>query len=142
MAVKLGNWVWEGVSTETKPGVAEGAGDGHVFKELDTGESYTRVAGEWQFINLGLSFIRATKSGRITTDASGVYNVLFTTPLIDSLYTVALSVQDGYSGPGVPVALFKNIATTGFTIQTRSSVTGAAWGNVVVSWLTTRDYDP
>jgi hypothetical protein len=36
MAIKYGNWVWEGQSTEEKPTYEDGAGDGHVFKELDT----------------------------------------------------------------------------------------------------------
>ena len=38
--IKLGNWIWEGLSTETKP-TKPSALNGHMFKELDTGKSYT-----------------------------------------------------------------------------------------------------
>ena len=138
--IRYGNWVWEGLSTETKPGIAEGANDGHVFKELDTGESYTRVAGVWEYINLGLSFIKATKSGKITTNASGQYHVTFVTPFINDDYTVALTCQD----PGnnnTAIAYKKNITSSDFDIQTRNK-NGQALGNQVVSWLATRNYNP
>jgi hypothetical protein len=115
MAIKYGNWVWEGVSTEPKPGRAEGAYDGHVFKELDTGESYTRVAGVWEYINLGLAFIKATKSGSITTDSNGDYPVTFTTPFIDNNYTVALTCTDVGPGPGV-IAYVGTKTVAGFNI--------------------------
>lgn len=133
--------MWEGLSTETKPGAAEGAGDGHVFKELDTGDSYTRVAGTWTCINQGLSFIKATKSGRITTDANGQYHVTFTTAFVSDSYTVALSTDDA-GGTQPTIAHFSNIATTGFDIQTRYSRTGNPCPSAVVSWLATRDYNP
>lgn len=139
-AVKYGNWVWEGLSTETKRGVNEGAGDGHVFKELDTGESYTRVGGEWQYINLGLSFIKATKSGLITTDVSGDYVVTFTTPFIDNFYSIALTCSDPGGPPG-SIAYYHSQTAFGFSIKTRNFA-GAVKGNVTVSWLATRDYNP
>ena len=139
--IKYGNWVWEGLSTETKPGIAEGANDGHVFKELDTGESYTRVAGVWEYINLGLSFIKATKSGRIVTNSSGYYHVTFVTPFIDANYTVALSCEDnGTIQPAV--AGFYNITTSGFDIRSRYTRTGNVRPSTVVSWVATRDYNP
>jgi len=139
--IKYGNWVWEGLSTETKPGEAEGAYNGHVFKELDTGESYTMVKGVWEFINLGLSFIKATKSGRVTTDANGYYHITFATSLINDEYSVQLTCEDlGEVKP--PIAFKSNKTINGFDINTRDSKTGSPFGNVNVSWLATRDYNP
>ena len=140
MATLLANTVWEGVSTETKPTDETGGMDGQFFKEFDTGEAYIRVNGVWICINLGLSFIRATKSGRITTDANGFYRIAFTTPFINNLYTVAFSSEDRGNQP--VVAFFSNILTTGFDIQTRNTRSGQPEGSVVVSWLATRDYNP
>ena len=141
MAILLSDFVWEGLSTEPRPTYAEGARDGHIYKELDTGESYIRLDGTWNFINLGLSFIKATKSGRITTDADGLYTISFTTPFINNEYTVALSCEDA-GGAKMPIAYFKNISISGFIIQTRHAVSGIAMGNVVVSWVATRNYNP
>ena len=139
--ILLNGWIYEGVSTETKPSTLTGARSGQIFKELDTGESYQFFNDVWQFINLGLSFIKATKSGRITTDGTGVYNVSFVTPFINSLYTVALSTQDdGTNHPSI--ASFSNISNGGFRITTRYSRTGNLRPNTVVSWLATRDYNP
>jgi hypothetical protein len=126
---------------EEKPSVIEGANDGHVFKELDTGESYTMVDGVWSFINLGLSFIKATKSGTITTDEDGFYHVEFTTPFINSNYSVQLTCIDlGDEKP--PIAFSSNKDTTGFDIQSRDSKQGDPFGLVNLSWLATRDYNP
>lgn len=141
MAILLSNFVWEGTSVEPRPTAEQGAFDGHIFKELDTGESYIRRYGVWEFINLGLSFIKATKSGRITTNASGIYNVTFTTPFINNLYTVALSCEYNPSKV-LAVAYWSNIATNGFTITTYDVVKKDIVGNTVVSWLATRDYNP
>jgi hypothetical protein len=136
-----GNTVWEGLSTDGFPTYADGARDGHFLKQLDTGESYIRVLSDWQFINLGLSFIKATKSGSITTNAGGAYHVTFTTPFISADYTVALSCHDlGAVKP--PIAFFSNITATGFDIQTRDSKKGNPFGSVVVSWVATRSYNP
>ena len=139
MATLLSNFVWEGLSTERATVV--GARDGHIYKELDTGESYIMRNGLWQFINLGLSFIKATKSGKITTDANGYYHVTFTTPFINNQYTVALSCEVPTSNQP-PVAFFTNTAINGFDIYTMYSRTGNPRPNTVVSWLTTRNYDP
>lgn len=136
--IRYGEWVWEGLSTETKPGETEGALDGHVYKELDTGESYTRIAGAWQFINLGLSFIKATKSGMVVTDANGDYAVSFVTPFINDQYGVALSVE--YTG-NVTTAYALNKTANGFAIKTLKK-NGKAVGGITVSWLATRNYNP
>jgi hypothetical protein len=136
--IKLGGWIWEGTSSEVKPGNAEGSADGHVFKELDTGESYTRVAGVWTFINLGLSYIKATKSGRIITDTTGFYHVTFNTPFIATNYTVQLTAEDDGN---LTVALSKNITVSGFDIQCRNK-NGSPKGPCTISWLTTIDYNP
>ena len=138
--VCYGGWVWEGLSTETKPGDEQGSRDGHIFKELDTGESYTRIAGSWHFINLGLSFIKATKSGKITTDANGFYHVVFNTQFIDENYSVALSTQDEGTTK-IIAAYFKNILSNGFDIYTRNR-NGVLEPNISVSWLATRNYNP
>lgn len=139
MAELLSNIVWEGQSHEMTDDLPEIA-DGQFFKQLDTGESYFRRNGEWAFINLGLSYIKATKSGLVTTDASGVSEVVFNTPFIDDDYTVALTCDD----PGknyLTVAYKSVVVSTGFTIQTRDK-NGHASGNVIVSWLATRNYNP
>jgi len=138
--ILLGGWIYEGLSTDTKP-LPPIAKNGQIFKEVNTGESYHLRAGVWEYVNLGLSFIRATKSGMVTTDASGVFNVSFDTPFINNQYCVSLTVEDG--GTVKPtIAGFKNIATNGFTIQTRNSVSGVTVGNVLVSWVATRSYNP
>jgi hypothetical protein len=139
MATKLGNWVWEGVSTEAKP-VQPEAQNGHIFKELDTGESYTMVAGDWIYINLGLAFVKATKSGRVTTDAGGESVVTFNTPFIDNVYSIVLSVKD--DGGKTPTASMIDRTPEGFKIITRNSTSGQKEGGVIVSWLATRDYNP
>ncbi len=139
-AFLLGNFVWEGKSTEL-PTSEEGACDGHIMKCLDTGESYIRRYGEWILINLGLSQIAATKSGLVITGHNGVANIVFATPFINSEYTLSLSTEDrGSTKPAM--AFFRDVATTGFTIQTRDSKKGDPLSGVTVSWLATRKYDP
>jgi hypothetical protein len=141
MAILLANFVWEGLSTEPRPTVEQGAGDGHILKELDTGESYIRVLGEWKFINLGLSYIKATKSGIVTTDANGIYDVVFNTPFINSEYSLQLTCED--AGAVKPaMAFFTNVTKNGFRIQSRDSKKGDPQGSVVVAWLATRNYNP
>lgn len=139
--ILLGNFVWEGTSVEPRPTPAQGAMDGHVLKELDTGESYIRRYGTWENINLGLSFIKATKSGSLVTDVNGFAHVTFNTPFISNQYNVTLSVKD--MGSVKPAIVFwDNILSTGFDIQTRDSKKGDPFGLVTVSWLATRDYNP
>jgi len=140
MALLLSNTVWEGTSVESRPTYAQGARDGHFYKELDTGETYIRINGLFTFINLGLSFIKATKSGKITTDANGIFNVVFVTPFISNIYTVTLTIEFYTGKPAI--ALFSNITNTGFTITTLNSKSGNAEGNLNVAWLATRDYNP
>ena len=137
--IKYGNWVWEGTSLETKPGDAEGSHDGQVFKELDTGESYTRIEGVWEYINLGLALIKATKSGLTTTDSTGNASVTYATPFIDTDYTVQLTCDD--IGEKLAVPFKANVTITGFDIVTRDK-NGKPIGNVEVSWLSTRSYNP
>jgi hypothetical protein len=117
MATLLSDYVWEGVSaemTDTLPGLR----DGHIFKQLDTGESYLRRNGTWQTVNLGLSQIKATKSGRITTDANGDYPVVFGTPFSDNNYAAQLSCVDPEIGAAV-LPFKRNLTTDGFSIATR-----------------------
>jgi hypothetical protein len=97
------------------------------------------VDGEWLYINLGLAFIKATKSGSLTTDANGQMTVTFTTPFINDAYTIALTCTDQ---GGVPLALVTNKTVDEFGIQTKNAMNGNDLGNVTVSWLATRDYDP
>lgn len=141
--IVYGEWIWEGLSTETKP-LPPTALPGHVFKELDTGESYTlRLVGgtpTWEYINLGLSFIKATKSGKVTTDGAGFYHVVFVTPFIDANYSIQLSAQ--YEGKKTSViAYFDNLTANGFDIRSFDSK-GDASGAHAISWLATRDYNP
>jgi len=138
--ILLGGWIYEGLSTETKP-LPPVAKNGQIFKEMDTGESYHLRAGVWEYVNLGLSFIRATKSGRITTGDNGNYHIIFNTPFINDQYSVSLTCED--LGAVKPPLAFKHTKTKeGFYIQTRDSKKGDPFGNVAVSWLATRNYDP
>jgi len=140
MAILLSDSIWEGVSTETKPNIGTGGRNGHFFKELDTGETYLLRNGVWDFVNLGFSFIRATKSGRATTNATGDWSITFATPFIDDQYSIALSCED----PGIPpgyIAYFHTRTKFGFSVKTRNFA-GAVKGNVPFSYLATRDYDP
>jgi hypothetical protein len=142
-AILLSDFVWEGTNPERliDPYVIANKRDGHIFKESDTGESYLHRNGDWEFINLGLSFIKATKSGRITTDGSGFYHVDFVTPFIDDLYTVALSCKE-IPTKEIPLAVFDNLTVNGFDIYSYNIVKKTLEGNIVVSWLCTRDYNP
>lgn len=142
MANLLGNWVWEGQSTETKPDFAEGARDGQVFKELDTGDSYARIAGAWEGINQGLAFIRAARSGIAVSNSSGIVTTTFSTPFVDDQYTVMLGVSDTGGPPSqIAFARVSSLDNTGFTIITRAA-NGSLLGNVTVFWVATRIYDP
>jgi hypothetical protein len=140
MATLYGNTVWEGLSTETKPDNTSGGFDGHFFKEMDTGETYIKVNGVWEYVNLGLAFVKATKSGRVTTDANGEAEIVFTTAFIDNNYSVALSIDDNGATVAIPTKYDR--LTTGFKIRTRNPASGQLIGNIGVSWLATRDYDP
>jgi hypothetical protein len=138
-AILLADLVWEGTSAEMLE-VMPGLRDGHFYKQLDTGESYFRRAGIWEYVNLGLAFIKATKSGRVITSASGDAEIVFNTPFIDDQYSISMSVIDP-GGPPAHTVYFYDRATTGFKIKTRL-FSGAPAGNIETSWLCTRDYDP
>jgi len=140
MAILLGDTVWEGLSTEARPTYAEGARDGHFLKELDTGESYIRKNGVFEYINLGLSFVKATKSGKATTNALGRAEIIFATPFIDNNYSITLTCEEP-SSPPVCIPFSRNQMPGGFYIRVRA-VDGAPKPNVAVSWLATRDYNP
>jgi hypothetical protein len=140
MPILLSNFVWEGLSTEM-PTYEEGARDGHIYKQLDTGESYIRRDNEWQFINLGLAYIKATKSGSLVTDTDGMGNIVFNTPFIDKDYTVALTCADPGNRQGV-IAYTVSKEMAGFTVVTRDAVSGRIEPNAALSWLCTRNYDP
>ena len=140
-ATLLSDIVWEGLASEMTD-VLPGIRDGHFYKQSDTGESYFRRDNAWEFINLGLSFIKATKSGSVVTDGVGFYHVAFSTPFADANYTVALSVANqNWGARGGCIAYTLNLATTGFDILTKD-VTNVRFAGVTVSWLATRDYDP
>lgn len=134
--VDFGGTVTECLSTYVRPARP----DGWFLKEVDSGLSFIRKAGTWVNINLGLAFIKATKSGKITTNASGEYNVVFATPFSDNLYCIVLCVDDTESK--VPIASKYNRAPTGFSIRTRNATNGHLVGDINVSWLATRDYNP
>ena len=138
-AVLLSNFVWEGLSSEMAGVVAL---DGHIYKQLDTGESYIRRSGSWQFVNLGLSFIKATKSGQALTDVNGYCHVSFATPFSNSDYSASFSSPDNGDGAGKTVSCFySNIAVDGFDVNSRDSK-GVRVGNIQFSWLVTRNYNP
>ena len=91
-----------------------------------------------------LLYAASTKSGRITTDANGVYNVVFNTPFVLD-YSVALSIQDlaDWHGKEALIAYKSNLTLNGFTIVTREAKKGCApVGGVTVSWLATINYNP
>lgn len=124
MAILLADCVWEGLSTESKPTYEDGARDGHFYKELDSGESYHRVSGIWEYVNLGLSFIKATKSGEIVTDANGQAHVSFTTPFINTSYGINLTIEKTSENER-KFAYFSNVLVDGFDIETVSSNVGS-----------------
>ncbi len=142
-AILLSDFVWEGTNSErlTAPNVQAQKRDGHIFKELDTGESYIHRSGGWHFINLGLSFIKATKSGSITTDSAGYYHVTFVTPLIDIDYGVELTCL--YPGEKTArTAYAENLAVDGFDILVRDGKGHPIANAEVIFWLATRHYNP
>lgn len=139
MSILYANFIWEGISTETKPTYVEGARDGHLFKELDKGLTYIRRLGVWESMGVGLSFIMATKSGKITTNSSGYFDIVFNTPFIDDQYIVTLTCE--YSTTKTSIATFGNITANGFRIRTKKT-NGSIESGVVVSWLVTKNYNP
>jgi hypothetical protein len=141
VAILLSDTVWEGLAAEMTD-VLPGLRDGHFYKQADTGESYLRRDRVWEYVNLGLAFIKATKSGRVTTDTNGDAQIIFNTPFILDDYSIALSVEDTGGPPNLVAIAFKwDRLATGFRIKTRG-VNSIARGNVEVSWLATRDYNP
>jgi len=145
MATLYGQTVWEAVSTESLPSYEDGARDGHFLKLLDTGESYIRVDGSWEYINLGLAFIKATKSGRVTTDINGEAHVDFVVPLINTEYGIMLTIHyptDGFGNRNGAVAYKRNLTVDGFDIIVLDTKQGDPFEGLLVSWLATRDYNP
>ena len=102
--ILYGNHIWEGLASEME---SVSAFDGQYFKQLDSGETYIRELGVWVYLNTGLSFIRATKSGKITTDENGQHSVVFAIRFIDVDYTVALTCQDN----PIPSYVFNDFGT-------------------------------
>jgi len=139
MSTLYSNFVWEGLSAETKPTYVQGARDGHLFKELDKGLTYIRRLGIWESMGVGLSFIMATKSGKITTNSSGYFDVIFNTPFSDNQYIVNLTCE--YSTTKTSITTFGSITANGFRIWTKKT-NGSIESGVVVSWLVTRNYNP
>ena len=140
-AVLLSDTVREGLQVEMTD-VLPGLRDGHFFKQADTGESYFRRDGVWEYVNLGLAFIKATKSGRVTTDANGDAHIVFNTPFVDDQYSIALGCSDSGGPPNFAALAYKwDRQPTGFRIKTRGT-NSIPMANVEVSWLCTRDYNP
>lgn len=140
MATLYGNTIWDSNSQETKPTYEQGARNGQFLKELDTGDTYHRINGIWQYLNLGLASIKVAKSGRITTDANGETNIVFNTQFINEEYSIVLNVVD--DGGKTPIASECNRSIDGFTIRTRNTTSGQLIGNAEVSWLAIKDYNP
>lgn len=115
--------------------------DGWFLKFVDTGVIHHRISGAWVDWGMGLSFAPPTKSGRITTNGAGVFNVVFATPFYDDQYSVQLSCQDIGTHKNQPMAFKHNLTANGFSIQTRDSNKGDPMGNIVVSWLATRNFN-
>jgi len=112
--------------------------NGWFLKHLDTGRVYHRVAGEWVDWGLGLSFAPPTKSGTLITDNDGNATVVFGTPFVDNLYTVALTC----SNEGVPVSAYVTIKNAnGFSLVTKSPRSHRGVRDVTVSWLATKDFN-
>ena len=138
-AILLANFVWEVLSTDPWPTAKQGAMDGQFLKQLDTGECYVLRYGKWESVNLGLSFLKATKSGCVITDGDGYAHVTFNTPFIGDDYTATLSPG---SSPWPYMCSFDEIKKDGFDVYTRDTRNGAAKGNALVSWQATRNYNP
>ena len=140
-ATLLSDTVWEGLSVEMTDDLPS-LRDGHFYKQADTGESYFRRGDTWEYVNLGLAFIKATKSGRVVTDANGDAQIIFNTPFIDDQYSIALGCADSGGPPNSAALAFKwDRLATGFRIKTRGTNSQPKAG-VEVSWLCTRDYNP
>lgn len=141
MAILYSNSVWEGLSSEMD-GMDGIAGiDGHFYKQLDTGAVYQRVAGEWVFLDAGFSFVKATKSGIVTTDSEGSALVIFNTPFIDAEYTVALTLDyPGDKTARLPYVV--NKTASGFMVTVTDGKGHTITEEVTLSWLATRDYNP
>ena len=137
MATLYANFIWKGTHDERIAGVD--ARDGHMFMELDTGQAYFRRSGVWEFTEVGLSFVKATKSGRLTTDANGEVEVIFNTPFIDDAYSITLTCVDTGIQPTIPSKYDRT--KDGFKIRTRNTRSGQLIGNIECSWLATRDYN-
>jgi hypothetical protein len=135
--ISYGNTVVEVLSTDDLPDKP----DGWYCKVVDTGESYIRRNGEWQFINLGLAFIKATKSGDVTTDANGDASVVFETPFAGDAISVALTCAGGSSSKPA-IAYDSNVSHAGFDIHTLNTQNGNDLGNVDVHWVATVHYNP
>jgi hypothetical protein len=136
---EYGGTVIECLSTDTKPDKP----DGWFCKELDSGLSYIRKQGAWTDINLGLAFIKATKSGSATTDINGEATITFQTPFLDDQYTIVLGC-DYNPDHDCTIPYKYNKTANGFAIIVRDDQGNPidAEPGVEISWLATRDYNP
>ena len=134
--VDYANFVTECLTSDGSPERS----DGWLLKHTDTGYQYIHVSGTWLSLALGLSFAPPTKGGRVTTDASGLATVTFGTPFVDDGYAVILTCGD-LGGMQPPLAVMVSRSASGFSIKTYYSRTGNSVGNVIVSWLATRDFN-
>ena len=99
---------------------------------------FIRRYGMWEGMESGYSFVMATKSGRVTTDANGDAEIVFFTPFINDEYSIALSCIDPGGPPAGAVLAYKyDRLNTGFKVITRRT-NAQPVANVEVSWLCTR----
>jgi hypothetical protein len=94
--------------------------------------------GNW--IWEGLSNDPKPTKAQGANDGHGHYLVTFVTPFSNEDYSVTLSVMD--SSSATPIPSFLNITMYGFDIYSRNSRSGQLVGNVTISWLATKNYNP
>ena len=135
--VDFGGTVIECLSSDEKPNKP----NGWFLKELDTGLSYIRKSGSWENINLGLAFIKATKSGEVETNVNGEAHITFNTVLHDTDYGVQFGINGDSGEEELVTAYAHNLTVNGFDVITRDK-NGHAIGNIKICWLAMRFYNP
>ena len=133
----FGGTVIECLSSDEKPNKP----NGWFLKELDTGLSYIRKNGSWENINLGLAFIKATKSGETETDVDGEAHITFNTSFSATDYGVQFGTNGDSGNEKLITVYAANLAVNGFDIVTRDK-NGHVLGSIKVCWLATRYYNP
>lgn len=80
-----------------------------------------------------MDFPRHIKSGIVTTDGNGEFNLVFNTPFEQDNYSVGLTCERNDTQPLV-IVHYSNKTVNGFTIVTQGVPNGHSVGNVEVSW--------